>query len=237
MIPLLWGESVGALYFAVASKLKYQSSVQWGLPWWLSGKESTCQCRRCGFDPWSRKIPWRRKWQPTPVFLPGKSHGQRILVGYSLWGHKRVGHDWATEQNCSIACPRWGVLSKNRWELAVYTKDGWTLPWLWVFPKWQQILKTFRPLSTLTDGGLTSLEMLVLTDKKPCFLHRSLSKLPFPSCCFSLPWLAQPPWPFFYLSVVYDLGKGRKCPCSYINVCVLKCQNAPGGSKLLNKYT
>ena len=44
----------------------------WGLPWWLSGKESACQCRRCrrhGFDPWVEKIPWRRKWQPTPVFL------------------------------------------------------------------------------------------------------------------------------------------------------------------------
>ena len=43
---------------------------------WLSGKESTCQCRRLGFNPWVRKVPWRRKWQPTPVFLPGKSHGQ-----------------------------------------------------------------------------------------------------------------------------------------------------------------
>ena len=41
-----------------------------------------------GFDPWIGKIPWRRKWQPTPVFLPGKAHGQRSLVGYSLGGHK-----------------------------------------------------------------------------------------------------------------------------------------------------
>jgi len=40
------------------------------------------------FDPWVRKIPWRRKWEPTPVFLPGKSHGQKILAGYSPWGHK-----------------------------------------------------------------------------------------------------------------------------------------------------
>ena len=46
--------------------------------WWLSGKESPCQyrrCRRSRLDPWVGKIPWRRKWQPTPVFLPGKSHG------------------------------------------------------------------------------------------------------------------------------------------------------------------
>ena len=40
------------------------------------------------FDPWVRKIPWRRKGQPTPVFLPGKSHGQRSLVGHSPWGCK-----------------------------------------------------------------------------------------------------------------------------------------------------
>ena len=48
-----------------------------------SGKESACQCRRCKrcrFEPWVRKIPWRRKWQPAPVFLPGESHGQRSLV-------------------------------------------------------------------------------------------------------------------------------------------------------------
>ena len=49
-----------------------------GFPHGASGKESACQCRRhrrCRFDPWIGKIPWRRKWQPTPVFLPGKSHG------------------------------------------------------------------------------------------------------------------------------------------------------------------
>ena len=68
------------------------------LPWWLSGKEPVCQCRRHGFHPWVRKIPWRRKWQPTPIYLPEKSHGQRSLVGYSPWGHRRVGHDLATKQ-------------------------------------------------------------------------------------------------------------------------------------------
>ena len=47
------------------------------------------------FDPWARKIPWRRKWQPTPVFLPGEFHGQRSLARYSSW-HHRVWHDWAT---------------------------------------------------------------------------------------------------------------------------------------------
>ena len=43
---------------------------------------------RCGFNPWVRKIPWKMKWQPTPVFLRRESHGQRRLVGYSPWGHK-----------------------------------------------------------------------------------------------------------------------------------------------------
>jgi len=44
------------------------------------------------------KSPWRRKWQPTPVFLPGESHGQRSLEGYSPWGGKKVRHDLATKQ-------------------------------------------------------------------------------------------------------------------------------------------
>ena len=49
-------------------------------------------------NPWVRKVPWRRKWQHTPVFLPRKSHGQRNLVGYSPWDCKGVGHNWAAKQ-------------------------------------------------------------------------------------------------------------------------------------------
>ena len=69
-----------------------------GLARWLSGKESACQCRRHRFHFWVGKIPWRRKWQPTPVFLPGESHGQRSLAGYSPWGRKRVRHNLVTKQ-------------------------------------------------------------------------------------------------------------------------------------------
>ena len=58
------------------SFLNHNTKNSLGHPWCLSGKESTCQCRRPRFDPWVRKIPWRRAWQPTPVFLPGKSCGQ-----------------------------------------------------------------------------------------------------------------------------------------------------------------
>ena len=52
---------------------------------------------RCGFDPWVGKIPWRRAWQPTPVFLPGESHGQRNLVGYSPWSCKELDMTEATQ--------------------------------------------------------------------------------------------------------------------------------------------
>ena len=61
-----------------------------GLSWRCSGKESTCQCRKWLYGPWMGKILWRRKWQPTPVFFPEKSHGQRSLVGYTPWGHKET---------------------------------------------------------------------------------------------------------------------------------------------------
>ena len=54
------------------------------------------------FDPWVRKIPWRRKWQPTPVFLPGKSHGRRSLVGYSSWGCKESNMTYWLNNNHKI---------------------------------------------------------------------------------------------------------------------------------------
>ena len=61
-----------------------------GLPWWLSGTEYTCQCKRCEFSPWAGKTPWRRTCRPTPGFLPGRSRGQRSLAGCSPWAHERV---------------------------------------------------------------------------------------------------------------------------------------------------
>ena len=60
-----------------------------GLPMWLSGIESDCQFRRGEFYPWAGKLPGRGKCQLTPVFLPGKSHGQRKVAGYSPWGRKK----------------------------------------------------------------------------------------------------------------------------------------------------
>ena len=55
--------------------------------------------QRHRFSSWVGKIPWRRKWQSTPIFLPGKSHGQKSLIGFSPWGCNRVGHDWRLSKN------------------------------------------------------------------------------------------------------------------------------------------
>ena len=66
-----------------------------GPPWWFSGKESAGQCRGCRFSPWVGMIPWRKKWQLVSVFLPGESHRQRSLAGYTVHGVARVRHDLA----------------------------------------------------------------------------------------------------------------------------------------------
>ena len=82
--------------------------------WW----RICLQCRQPrthGFDPWVGKTPWRRKWRPTPVFLPGKSHEQRSLAGYSPWGHKRVG------QFFSNSFIWWRVLDRF-WEVSCHCR-------------------------------------------------------------------------------------------------------------------
>ena len=71
----------------------------YGLTKYPSGKESACQCGRCEFDPCIEKIPWRRKWQSTSAFLPGKSHGKRSLAGCSPRGCKINGHNIATKHS------------------------------------------------------------------------------------------------------------------------------------------
>ena len=72
-------------------------SKYWGLPWWLSGKEDTCQYRRHEFDPGSGRSLEKEMVTHSSI-LPGKSYGQRSLVGYSPWGQKRVEHDLATKE-------------------------------------------------------------------------------------------------------------------------------------------
>ena len=60
------------------------------LPWWLRLLKICLQCGRPEFDPWVRKILWRKEWLPTPAFWPGEFHEQRSLTGYSPWGRKEL---------------------------------------------------------------------------------------------------------------------------------------------------
>ena len=88
MGSILVGELVFHKLHSSAKKKNYI-----GFPGGTSGEEPPWQCRRCkkcGFNPWVRKIPWRRAWQPSLVFLPGESHERRSLMGYSPWGHKEM---------------------------------------------------------------------------------------------------------------------------------------------------
>ena len=85
-----------------------------GLSRWLSGKESTCQCRRhrkYGFSPWVRKIPWRRKWQPTSsIGIAWRIPRPEDPGGLQFTGSLRVRHDWATKQAQKVPmspCPHW----------------------------------------------------------------------------------------------------------------------------------
>ena len=80
-------------YFTLYNRLKFVHFMAWvifhlGLPWWFSGRDSDCQWRKLRFNPWVKEILWRNRWQPTLVFLPGKSSGPRSLAGYSPWGCK-----------------------------------------------------------------------------------------------------------------------------------------------------
>ena len=96
---------------------------QWrmGPPWGIRGKESTYKCRRWRFDSWIGKIPWRRKWQPTPVFLPGKSH--------SLW-------DWELDRAQRLNNTREWTLSYSLVRMVgfspILVKVNGTTKW-WIF--------------------------------------------------------------------------------------------------------
>ena len=97
------------------------------LPRWYSGKEFAYQFRihkRCTFNPWVRKIPWSRKWQPDPIFLPGKPHGQRSLLVYSPWAPRQSD---TTEHICmhNGAFTKWRCLSSG-FHQDIVDWEGWT---------------------------------------------------------------------------------------------------------------
>ena len=114
-----------------------KESVSWiswkGFPGGVHGKKSACQrrwCRRDGFDLWVRKIPYSRKWQPAPVFLPGKFHGQRSLESYNPWGCKELD---VTEHPEKVMAG-WGSQLELGWWIRQGRvqgfMDGWT-QWVW----------------------------------------------------------------------------------------------------------
>ena len=146
-----------------------------GLPGWRSGNESACQCRRHGFHPWVRKILWRRKWQLTPVFLPGKSHGQRSLEGCSPWDHKES--DTTECLNTIINTTLFPTMAAHSSILA------WKIPWTEEPGRLQSMgfAKSRTQLSNFTfvpHSGLTvrekSLHPSILMEKTPWLGQLSL---------------------------------------------------------------
>ena len=115
----------------------YTEKYEWGLPWWLSDEESACQCRRCGFDPGVRKIPWKRKWQPTPVFL--ESHEQRswwaTVHGVAkswTWPSTHICKRFAEMLNSAILLTRFFLVLENTVILKVCLIN---IYWIYCF-KW-----------------------------------------------------------------------------------------------------
>ena len=101
--------------------------------------------------PWVRKMPWERKWQPTPVFLPGESHGQRSLAGHSPWGCKRVRHNLVSKQQQTV--------------ISTYIQQ-----WSWVAVRETTWPK--RPLSRrILTADLPSLKLDVLLPTSGLSLH------------------------------------------------------------------
>ena len=119
-----------------------------GFPGGARGKKPTWQCRRpqrCWFDPWVGKIPWRRPWQPSPVFLPGESHGQRSLAGYGPQDRKEldmteaIQHAWTSLVAQMVKNPpaMWETWVRSlgwedlmeKWKATHSNILAWRIPW------------------------------------------------------------------------------------------------------------
>ena len=149
-------------------------------------------CRRPGFDPWVGKIPWRRKWQPTPVFLPGEPHGKRNLVGCSPWGRKELNTTerlstisfdccWSLRTTWSCLCTPWILTDLRRHVLVCGRILSRTMPLQFSFLKWPWAYWT----ALCSDASLLGLSkfvsLLAFHSPRPSFLP--LFFLPFP-CTF-----------------------------------------------------
>ena len=150
---------VGDRYYICFYTCPFKDGKNWyicvyALPKWTGGKEPTCRCRkhkRSEFKPWVGEIPWRRSWKSNLVFLPGESHGQRSLVGYSPWGRKESD---TTQQLTLLLSPSYRIISVSSFLLSDWRLLTWS-PW----NRWTSFAKLYyyvrASLSPLTDlGGL-----------------------------------------------------------------------------------
>ena len=131
-----------------------------GLPRRHGGKEPGCQCRRRrrhGFHPWVGRIPWRRAWQPTAVFLPGEPHGQRSLAGYSPWGGQesdRAEATWHSRRTTVLRLPSAvpGRIRKATSTRAGPGADPQSCPPVSLGSRWDTLLVYNCPVSVLSTG-------------------------------------------------------------------------------------
>ena len=142
-----------------------------GFPGGTSGKVLACHCRKLmtlEFNPWVGKIPWRRAWQPTPLLLPGESHGQRRVAGYTSIVLQRVAHEWNNFVDKGPSSQRYGFSSSHVWMWELDHKESW-VPKNWCF--WTVVLeKTLqspldcKEIKTVNPKGNKSWIFIGITD-------------------------------------------------------------------------
>ena len=130
-------------------------------PLGTNGKELICRCRRlkrCRFDPWLKQIPLRRAWQPTPVFLPGESHGQRSLVGYSPLGCKEsdmteaTWHTWCSKVDRQCRRALWKFWWISLYIYIAYVQSLFFFNFILFFFFWLQLLFFFFCILSTNQG-------------------------------------------------------------------------------------
>ena len=170
----LWEERHPGLSCGSILKFDFRISVAqlaqgrlWWHPWWLRAKGHACNAgdlQETDFSPWIEKIPWRRKWQPAPIILPGNPRGQRSLAGYSPWdckeldrterlnnnregtclqGHRVLGRVCAGPPSCGAG---WGALLSSRLK---YQPQFWVGVSLWCFYEYSGWKTIYNELNLL----------------------------------------------------------------------------------------
>ena len=137
-----------------------------------SSKDPACQCKRCErreFDPWVRKILWRRVWQPTPVLLFGESHGQRSLVDYSPQSHTESDRTKATQHTCCESQD--ARIFSNYGFLRIYTQE-WDCWIIWG----RQRLKWLDSITDLMDMNLSELLETLKNRETWCVIVHGVTK-------------------------------------------------------------